>query len=224
MIIHAVRNIAKGEEISIQYTRNNGDFPQFRDRTQRSWKFQCTCSVCTAEAKSTEAKQKARAALVQEADSFFRREAKWVQHPKGPPSELLAKAEDIYARLEASYEPAAFHNVARLGLNGLGLWIARSHLTQRKYGKAIDKAIAALRNHGYFVKAQRDGVTIGRSHCVAEREVLDLALYACNAYLQRKDVKALALQKFAQEMYKTLYGSMRDSEKRYPGLNSFTDM
>lgn len=220
MIIHATRDIAKDEEISISYSGITGDFLQTRDWMQRIWKFRCTCIICTAEAKSTEAQLEARATLIQEADNFFRAEAYWVQAPKGPPAALLAKAEQVYAALEESYEQRPFDRVARPGLRGLGLWIARAYLSQAKYGKSLDKTISAFRNHGYFIKTTRDGLTIDRSRCVAAREVVDLACYATNAYLQRgKVLHAVALQQFAKEMYKTMYGSMRDVEKRYPGLD-----
>lgn len=96
---------------------------------------------------------------------------------------------------------------------------SRVYLNQKKYIKVTTKALAVLRDYGYFTSISGDTVTIDRSACQLSPEVVDAAIYAVNAFQQRgKWVIADELQALAKESYRVLYGTMKDVEKMYGKL------
>ena len=107
----------------------------------------------------------------------------------------------------------------RLGLCRIGLWIARAYLNQSKHSKSRFKALAVLRDYGHVTTVSGDSIKIKRTHCHIAPEVVDAAIYACDAFQkQAKWGIASDLQEFAKETYRVLYGTVRDCEKLYGRL------
>ena len=215
MIVHATKEIRAGDEVFTHYKRHQGSHAEMRKSLQ-NWGFECDCHICSAEEKTSSTE---RVKLLAEAETFFLCERKWMQSPTGMPAALLPQADEIYARLESTYDPEVFKNLPRLGLCQLGLWIARVYLNQGKYSKVTTNALTVLRDHGYFTTVQGDSIKIDRTHCHISPEIVDAAIYATNAFQQRgKWGIAGELQAFAKESYRVLYGTMRDVEKLYGKL------
>ncbi|USW54877.1 Putative SET domain-containing protein [Septoria linicola] len=199
MIVQATKDIAAGAEIFTVYTRHEGNQTKLQE-SLRHWGFQCYCGICVAE-ESNKVKQIKRVRLVEEADMFFKQHAKWMQSPV------------------AAYDIDTFKGRPRLGLCRIGLWIARVYLNQKKYNKVTTKALAVLRDYGYFTSIAGDPITIDRSACQLSPEVVDAAIYAVNAFQQRGNWGiADDLQALARESYRVLYGTMKDVEKMYGRL------
>ena len=214
MIVRATKDISKGQEIFIPYRSPEYDYVKTQEAFGKVWKFKCDCGICTAESKTSTTHRKERQALIKEMNSFLE---KYADAPRYTADEaMIAKAEKLYAKLEATYDKKSFDKVPRLPLAHLGEWLCAVYQTEKNMHKVIDTAHAVLRNMGYGVTVVGKSLRVDRTHCYAEIVDIDAAMYAAHAcFYFRNEAIGKQYETFAKERYLTMNGEMRKFVERY---------
>lgn len=216
MVIRATKDLKKGDEILMRYKNSDDDNDEFQKAIQQSWKFKCSCAVCSAEAKTPQAKRKRRVEFIKEARSFM--EAHEVTEQSSPSSNVIAKAERLRLRIETAYDSTLFKDLPRQGLVELDLWLCTAHIfaSPNKVPKA---AIAVLRDLGFKVSATKKKVTFDHTYARMDMAGIHAAMYLAMSYW-RQGQHALGeqLEVFAKDMYKIIHGCMRGFEEKFGKL------
>ena len=216
MIIRATRAIAKDEEILMPYRLPNPVNTATQEELQKVWGFKCDCSICTTEASSAPTQRKKRAQLIEKAATLLKTPPP--NKPVGSSSSTLAQVEKLLVQLANTYDERKFENKPRLGLVAPGLWLCQAYKEQALHDKLLETATGLLRNLGFVVTINGQGVDIERSHCLVEGRTMDAAMYAVHALRAKGEGKAARqMEDLAKELYLLMYGELRGFEDRYGG-------
>ncbi|KAK3115056.1 hypothetical protein LTR53_005975 [Teratosphaeriaceae sp. CCFEE 6253] len=213
MIVHACRDIQAGEEITMAYCSPETDSVATRAHTKKVWGFECDCRICKMDAGTSKAQRDGRRALLGEAKVFLAaHEASAGSLPSSP---TRAKAENLRAGLEATYDEARFAGKPRLALMGLSLWLCQTS-NPRSPRSVADGAERLLRDLGYGVAVKGSKLTIDRTCGHFGPTVVDAAMYAAQAYhAQGHRELGRQYEAFAREAWMVLYAEMRGFTHRF---------
>ncbi|KAK5130014.1 hypothetical protein LTR08_002530 [Meristemomyces frigidus] len=215
MIVRATKDIPAGAEILMPYISVDPDVAEMQKKLQKSWAFKCDCVICSAEEKSEPSQRKARAALVQEINQFLRPHKPTAQYR--PREAIVNTAEQIYARLEQTYDPKLFQNLPRIALAHLGFWLCHARISGPET-VTITSAMRVLRSLGYSVVVSGGSVQFDHTHCHLLDLAIDAAMYAAQAYLAKGEAGiGNQFEGFAMGLYRTMFGEMGGFKERYGG-------
>lgn len=214
IIVRAAKDIKNGDEIFIAYRAPGFDNDATVEQLQKSWKFRCDCSICTAEAATTVPQHKERKALIKEVAAFLENHRKATDYCSDETT--ITKAENLYAKLNATYDKKIFANVPRIALAYLGEWICGVYQTEQKMHKVIDASHRVLHDLGYQVEVNGQSLSIDRTHCYAEILDIDAVMYAARAcFYFRKTTLGKQYEELAKERYSTANRELRGFVQRY---------
>jgi tetratricopeptide (TPR) repeat protein len=214
IIIRAVRDIAKDEEILMPYQLPDAVNAVTQERLEKTWGFKCDCRLCTAESSSSFKQRRDRSQLIEKARSLLSDHSLSKQHLNRKVS--IGQAENLLTKLQATYDEATFENRPRLGLVSPGFWLCQAYSSTRSHERVIKSSIALLRDLGFIVSIEKQSVSIDRRNCQPEGTAMDAAMYAAHAFKsQKKTIVGDQLEDFAKSLYLTMYGEMRGFEERY---------
>lgn len=217
MVIRATKDLRRGDEILMRYKISDDDIEVFHKTMQSSWKFTCSCALCDAEFKTPRSERLRRLRSITEARSFLEKNELAGQH--APSQGLIAIAEQLRSKLEASYDQPAFKNLPRQGLHDLSLWICMAHIlgSQHKVQKA---ALTVLRDLGFMVSIKKNKVSIDRTHCRLDMAGIHAGMYLATAYYrQGQNEVGMQIERFTMGMYETINGSMLGFEEKFGVIN-----
>jgi hypothetical protein len=231
MSIHATRDIAAGEEITMRYPLPEADIDKRRDLLKMAWRFTCNCALCSAEASGTTAQRARLKALLATLETFLA-DNKLIQRQLA--NKILVKAEILYIDLTSAYNSFMPADMPRLGLINLALWLSQAYTIKGRLEPTYQKTLEALEYAGFRVVfeqgifstiAMRDNQSEARkikivrsTACVLDGRAIDAAVYAAHCFFSvGKMAVGKAYQSLALEFYHTAggYGAHRDYEKRY---------
>ncbi|KAF2163267.1 hypothetical protein M409DRAFT_26311 [Zasmidium cellare ATCC 36951] len=213
MVIRATKDLNKGDEILMRYKNSEDDIESFQKSMLSAWKFKCSCALCVAEAKTPEPQRQRRLQLIKDARTFL--ETNQITEQQPPPLGLIAKAEQLRAKIEASYGQAQFKDLPRQGLHDLSLWICMTHILGAQH-KVQTAAVAVLRDLGFMVSVKKNKVSIERTHCRMDMSGVHAGMYLAVAYYRKgQNEVGEELERFTMEMYKTIHGCMLRFEEKF---------
>ncbi len=220
MIIRATKDIAKDQEISIAYCNAQYDNVETQKNFLKTWKFRCDCRICTAESQTSSSDRKERQGLVKEFTTFCESYSQTARHLSDKAE--IAKAEELYAKLDATYDKIAFTNVPRLPLAHLGVWLCDLYSLDKAIHKVLPMAQATLKNLGYEVTVQHASkpLHIDCSNCSSDGAEIDAAMYAAHSSFDLGNVElGKQYEAFAKARYYTYNGEMRGFEEKFGKVN-----
>ncbi|KAK4502484.1 hypothetical protein PRZ48_005909 [Zasmidium cellare] len=213
MVIRATKDLEKGDEILMRYKNSDDDIESFQKTVLSSWKFTCSCALCTAEAKTPEPQRQRRLELIKEARAFLQANQISEQYPPTPV--LITKAEQLRAKIEASYGQAQFKNLPRQGLQDLSLWICTAHILGAQH-KVQTAAAAVLRDLGFMISIKKNKVSIERTNCRMDMSGIYAGMYLAVSYYRKgQNEVGKQLERFTMEMYETIHGCMLGFEEKF---------
>ena len=214
MIVRAIRDIAKGEEILMPYRLPDAVNAITQEELGKTWAFKCDCGLCIAEAASSSSQRKYRSHLIEKTRARLSVSPLSPQDQHDKPS--LAQVEKLFAKLKNTYEGRSFEYRPRLGLVAPGLWLCQAYKYSGSRDKIIKTAIALLQNLGFIITVAGHTVSIDRRHCQLEGTAIDAAMYAAHAFYSRGDAGfGHQMEEFARSLYMIINGETRDFEDRY---------
>ena len=102
IILRAIKPIAKGEEITIQYTVDYvEDHRLYKANILRTWRFECDCRLCLAESSVSADVSATRRRLEQEALTFIEEHELAGLKPSLP---LIKQAENLSREIAHTYD------------------------------------------------------------------------------------------------------------------------
>lgn len=215
MIIRAVRDIARDEEISIPYRDVDFSNEDSGKLLKRLWGFECDCIICVAESKTPAAQRTRRFKLVGEVNAFL--SAHQLTGHSQPTKDAIKRAKQLYKDLEKAYDGTHYENVPRMGLVTLGVWLCQIHSQASDYVQSLNAANAVLGHVGFHVKVNRGDLIVKRTNAHFNLHPVDAAMHAAAVYDQRgQSGVAKQYVDLARNMYLTLFGELRGFVKRYP--------
>ncbi|KAJ8605982.1 hypothetical protein MRB53_041275 [Persea americana] len=213
MVIRATKDLKKGDEILMRYKNSDDDIESFQKSMLSSWKFTCSCALCTAEAKTPEPQRQRRLQLIKEAREFL--QANQISERYPPTPVLITKAEQLRAKIEASYGQAQFKNLPRQGLHDLSLWICTAHILGSQH-KVQTAAAAVLRDLGFVISVKKNKVSIERTNCRMDMSGIYAGMYLAVSYYRKNENEVgKQLERFTMEMYETIHGCMLGFEEKF---------
>jgi len=202
VIGRATKEIAKDEEILWPYVAASPDNAITQQQYKKVWGFTCDCHICTLEAQSPAEQQKERQSAIAATKEFFGSNA-----PSKATTESIEKAEQLWKKLEKTYDKQIFANSPRLGLVDLGIWQCRAYQTLNAPHKVAEHAEGVLRDLGYNTSSEGDRLQVDRTHCHLEGTAIEAAMQAAHAYrAQGKKQLADEYEKFGRELFVTMHG------------------
>ncbi|KAF7196375.1 RNA polymerase II-associated protein 3, partial [Pseudocercospora fuligena] len=216
MIVRAIRDIAKDEEITMQYQSPDDGIEAFQNQLKKSWGFRCTCELCNAEANVEASKQKLRNGATRKARAFLEDPTNVLDDEHIPGLGRTKQAEKLYKILESTYEEKLFANLPRPALHNLALWLCMAYAIEAPE-KVLSMTLQLLRDLGIMVtisKSPIQKVVIDRSRARFEWAAVHAAMYA-GAVLEQQGqaLAAKGMKMFGKEVYRTLKGSMDGFEE-----------
>jgi hypothetical protein len=215
MIVRATNDIAKDQEILRAYRSPNRDYIRTQEVLEKVWKFQCECGICTAEARTSPAHRKERQGLIEETKIFLENHREPTHYSSD--GATIARAEKLYAKLDATYDKKIFTNVPRIPLVELGRWLCVAYF-EHNIHKVIKTAESALNDSGYQVEVHTatQSLRIDRTNCYLDVLEIDVAIYAALAYIYYGNIViGKQYETFAKERDRTINGELRGFEDRY---------
>ena len=219
--MRATRAIAKDEEILMPYRLPNAVNATTQAELQQIWGFKCNCGICIAEAASTSVQRKQRVQLIEKATALLslRPSSSAAAKDQYTPART-AQVEKLATQLSRTYDERHFAQKPRLGLIALDAWLCKAYKHQASHAKALEAAVALLRDLGFCITFDAAGQPVGeveRQHCLVESRAVDAALYAAGALRaggQGDEEAALRMEELAKSLWIALYGDMRGFEGR----------
>ena len=98
MIVRAAKDIAKDEELTIQYRVPEADVSQLQSILESGWGFKCTCLLCSAWETMTDKQRKRLRDAVHEATRFVASSILTMRTPAN--ATTVDRAEELYSELE----------------------------------------------------------------------------------------------------------------------------
>lgn len=216
MIVRAVRDVVRDEEITMPYISYGASPSEHRKRLQRTWGFKCECLLCLAESGVAQPQRRDRQKLTELIGKFLvTRQQSETYHPD---KATIRRAEELFTKLEGSYDKSVFGDLPRLGLVELNLWLCQAYAAPATAPQLLKAAIQLLRNAGFHVTSAGT-VLFDRSSGMIEASAVDAAVYAAhaNSALSRPYI-AQQFNDLARGMYRTLHGDLHRFDSRYAGL------
>ncbi|KAI7270796.1 hypothetical protein KC345_g7343 [Hortaea werneckii] len=211
MLVHATKDIAKGQEILIPYLTPVMDHAVISARLQRQWGFTCHCAICTAETKGSRTQRDERTAVVKKAEKMLS------QHKPdliGLPNPLVvAKFEELYSQLKETYDCKTFATVPRVALVQVGTWLCQSCWNYWEPVQLAETAVGVLRDAGYGITIVNQRLQVDYTRCMILGGAVDGSVYAWTAY-SRQGKRELAEQ--FKTLGKQLYFSTRGTMEGLP--------
>lgn len=223
IIIHASKNIKKGEEITIAYTPRE---PNFQKKLEE-WGFVCTCAHCKADAQHPHATIEERGKLLLLAfialtSTLMSTSSSHRAGSLAPPDRELKR---LYIQLKLTYNPSICGNLPYLGLVHIDM--LRAKLCAEKpdgadVGLVLYHSLACLRNTGLVVNREKDALSVDASNYVHSCYTVDALMHAAMA-CKKLGKAALCdeLTKLAQLMWKIHTGATVGFDEKYanvPGM------
>ena len=217
MIIRATKNIVKGTEVTMPYCFADADPIKNRKTIQKGWKFKCECDLCVVESKTGGSHLSKRRQLVSEAETLMKSHQQ--SATARPSKDVVARAQNLYSQIAATYDDKTFKDMPRLGLIDLGLWLLNAQPPMANPQNVIDRAVEILRNCGYgvaFIKGGGKDVKFDPAHWFLHSGVADAAMHAAHACFFRGD-EGLGgqFEAFAKEVYEIRLGTLVGFGERY---------
>ncbi|KAH6666521.1 TPR domain-containing protein [Plectosphaerella plurivora] len=117
MLLKALRPIAKGEELTHAYDET-GDYEARAAALQRTWGFECTCTLCVTEKKEDPATRKRRGELEQEAAALMAKNT-----PSSAGRAVYYKAKRLQAAIAETYSDKTHKGLPRRAGAQLQQWL-----------------------------------------------------------------------------------------------------
>jgi len=151
MVIHACRDIAQGEEITMRYCnpKHEGSVAT-RAHIKKTWDFECDCAICETDASTPKSQRNRRQALLAQAKTFLATHKLSVRYQ--PVASILARAEKLRIDLEATYDSFRFAGQPRLALTALSLWLCQAYSSRSPQRKVVECADHLLRDLGFGIQ------------------------------------------------------------------------
>ena len=214
MVMRATRDIKKGEEILMPYRLPSVDHEVTQAELKKIWGFECDCSLCIAEQKTSRDQRQQRARLAGEMTTLL--SANPVSDTQAPNDKKIAQIKKRLGGIESTYDKQAFDNRPRLALVAPGLWLCQAYHRKGQWNDVDKLALAVLRDLGFVVIITEDKIVIQRDYCHLIDEAIRASMFAIRAYqkLERAN-PAKQMEAFAKELYGTLNGTMRGFDEGY---------
>ena len=214
MILRAVRDIAKDEEILHPYLLPDAINATTQEKLQKTFGFECDCRICLAEAASPVRQRKSRKELIEKLQALLRTRVPSAQSLNRKAS--ITQVENLSGRLRTTYEGQPFENTPRLGLIAPGLWLCEAYRYDSYHDKMIKTAISLLRDLGFSVSVTGKDVAIDREHGQLDGNAIEAAMYAAHGYNHQGNTSiGTQLEDFAKSLYLLISGEMRHFESKY---------
>ncbi|KAI7212956.1 hypothetical protein KC333_g6835 [Hortaea werneckii] len=211
MLVHATKDIAKGQEILIPYLEPDMDHAVTLASLQQQWGFTCHCAICTAETEVPQMQREKRTALVKKAEQMLS------QHEPDliglPDALVVAEFEELYSRLKEIYDRKLFAKVPRIALVQVGTWLCQSCWNYWEPVKLAEMAVGVLKDAGYGIAIVGQELKVDYTHCMILGGAVDGSIYAWTAYA-RQGERELAEQ--FKMLSKQLYFSTRGTMEGFP--------
>ncbi|RMZ18041.1 hypothetical protein D0860_00011 [Hortaea werneckii] len=207
MLVHATKDIAKGQEILIPYLEPEMDHAVTSARLQGQWGFTCHCLICTAETKGSQTQRAKRTALVKKAEEML---SQHVPDLIGLPNPLVvAKFEELYSQLKETYDCKTFATVPRVALVEVGTWLCQSCWNYWDPAKLAETAVRVLRDAGYGINIVGQRLQVDYTHCMIGNGAVDGSIYAWTAYARQGERKlAEQFKTLSAQLYFATRGTM----------------
>lgn len=176
-IVRATRDIAADEEILAPYVVADADNAVTQQQYEKVWGFTCKCRICTLEPTTPEPQQKERQAAIAEARVFFESNS-----PASPTKASITQAEQLFQKIEKTYDPQSFKDSPRLGLVDLGTWLCRAYQSTDAPKNLLAAAEGVLRNLGFIVEIDGENVIVKREACHLEGSAIEAAMRAAHIW------------------------------------------
>lgn len=215
MIVRAVGDIARDEEITMPYRNREVDSEESGKLLKELWGFECDCALCVADRKTPAAQRAHRIELLDQA-YFFMSESRSSTARNGQPQatdDTIKRAKQVYRALEKTYDGDHYQTVPRLGLINLGVWLSQMTSSNRQ---CADTATAVLRNAGFQIEVKNAVLNVQRTRAHLDSAVVDAAMHAGIAY-KALDQPGVGKQfdDLGRELHRTLVGELRGFNDRY---------
>ncbi|KAK4193215.1 hypothetical protein QBC35DRAFT_519407 [Podospora australis] len=153
LISRATRHIKEGEEIFQQYvpvkslpdTRN----AQYKD----GWGFECNCTLCSGERKSSEAALAKRKELSAAVEKLCNKK---VPGREIIPDAAIRSVDRLAKQLEEAHEEEIYAKLPRLTLIYSSNWLVGAHRGRKNWAKMARAGRQVLRNFGFAVPADEN--------------------------------------------------------------------
>lgn len=220
IIIHASKNIKKGEEITIAYTPRE---PNFQKKLEE-WGFVCTCAHCKADAQHPHATIEERGKLLLLAfialtSTLMSTSSSHRAGSLAPPDRELKR---LYIQLKLTYNPSICGNLPYLGLVHIDM--LRAKLCAEKpdgadVGLVLYHSLACLRNTGLVVNREKDVLNVDASNYVHSCYTVDALMHAAMACKKlRRAVLCNEFTKLARLMWKIHTGATVGFDEKYANV------
>ncbi|KAL1895870.1 hypothetical protein Sste5346_004967 [Sporothrix stenoceras] len=212
MVVRAVRDLAKGEEVFMTYLSVRDSFEKRQKEMAQSYGFNCECRLCVADhAVGTPGRYK-RARLVATADKFIDKHRIHV----GSNRQILNKHEFTLAvrnegarllgEIAATYPIQIYGKLPKFNCIDLDEWllaISPISVGPSNADRALRTFLETLQHMGYFVTVNKNGtVHLSRESAVALEKVIHFARNTAMIFTSTGKSKAAAgLTALAKEVY-----------------------
>lgn len=200
MVVRATRDIKAGEEITLAHVSASDPYLERKERLS-SYGIECGCKLCKTEKSIPNKRLSKRAKLVDDVDRFLATDA--AGYPSTVPASEITKAEQLLAKLEGTYPDERYKRLPRLACADLSHWLC---LVDGSPEERLKRALRGLRNFGYFVKVEANGITIDRSSAVVDSGTFGPPTIAASACARSGKMEAARqFQELRKEIYTILY-------------------
>lgn len=213
MIVHALRDIAKDEEILQRYKNPDDDNAEFQNNLSQSWGFTCKCRLCVAEGATPDIPRRVRIAMIKRAKDFL--EHNLISQANPPKAGVIARAEKLRTQVANSYDPTLFKGLPLLGLHDIDHWLCMAYILSGAEKKVREAGLAVLRDQGFELTIKNNKLSISRPHCRPDVTGIHAATYIAAGYFKEGNAKVgNQLEAFAEELYRIGYGTTRGYQGR----------
>jgi hypothetical protein len=184
LITTATTNIPKGTEILHIYVAPRAVYSA-RQQQFTAWGFDCTCRLCSAEAKSPPENHEKRMKILAEIETLVKKK----QPTKFQTDATMRPIEKLTRQLESLYEDDIYGDMPRLMLVWPTMWLLQAYHTRTNNPKTAKWAAAALRNFG-FIEPVKDGMVqvFGKAPSgIVTYEVIKALKFSSDAYAAMGD-------------------------------------
>ena len=214
MIIRAISDISRDEEITMPYRIAGSDIEKSGKLLKKTWGFDCDCAVCVAESKTPVPQRRQRQKLLREVSSLLL--AHKLTKEYRPRDAVVSRATQLYKDLEQAYDIEHFKDVPRAGLVDLGIWLCQAYSTTATMQRSLNAAERVLSCSGFHVEVEKGILKVKLIRASLNSHVVDAAVYAAHAHFYQGQSKlGKQYEDFARGLYRTLYGELRGFDERY---------
>jgi tetratricopeptide (TPR) repeat protein len=151
VLVHTSKPIAKGEEITLNYSA--GDYKDFVARTEEmesTWGFRCQCAICKADAECAPGDLAERTRLWEEVINM----ATYLPCKK----ESLDKMEQHVVRINRTYDAKLYAGLPKGALIMAQAWLVLYHISAGDRSRSYQETANLLRVLGYQVDTQGETI------------------------------------------------------------------